>query len=164
MERIVRQIRLAFRVLWGRPTFSLIAICTLALGMGASTAVFTAVNAMLLRPLPFGDPEQVVALSLTNKDATGKIEDYGVRLTDYLDWIERNHSFQSLGAMEQIQIGITGTGEPQQVDAGRITSSFFSTLGIQPLSGRFFKPEEQTNSSYVVVLSYGLWQRLFGGK
>jgi putative ABC transport system permease protein len=164
METILRQIRLAMRLLMSRPSFSIIAITTLALGIGASTAVFTAVNAILLRPLPFGNPDGIVSVSSTNQDATGKVDNYGVSITDYLDWTERNQVFRSLAAMEQAQISLTGLGQPQQVDIGRITANFFPTLEVQPLLGRFFLPKEQTNSSNIVILSYGLWQQLFAGE
>lgn len=164
MENIFRQIRFAIRLLSSRPTFTCIAVCTLALSIGASAAVFTAVNGILLRPLPFGHSKDLVTVASTNKDATGKISDYGTNIQNYLDWTDRNHVFQSLAAMEQIQVGLTGLGEPEQIDAGRITANFFSTLEVQPLLGRVFLPEEQTASSNVVILSYGLWQRMFGGR
>jgi putative ABC transport system permease protein len=163
IESIFRQVRLAVRLLWIRPAFTIIAIATLALAMGAGTAVFTAVNAILLRPLPFGNPDQIVAVNSTNQDATGKVEDYGASINDYLDWAERNQVFQSLAAMDQMQISITGLVQPQQVDIGRVTANFFSTFDVQPVLGRFFLPQEQTNSSNVVILSYGLWQQFFAG-
>src|SRR4029453_17317027 len=131
IESIFRQIRLAIRLLWMRPAFTIIAIATLALAMGASTAVFTAVNAILLRPLPFGNPDQIVAVSSTNRDATGKVDDYGATINDYLDWAERNQVFQSLAAMDQMQISITGLDQPQQIDIGRVTANFFSTFGVR---------------------------------
>lgn len=139
-------------------------ILTLALGIGACAAVFAVVNSVLLRPLPFAAPDQLALVPSQNQDASGKLEDYGVSVSDFLDWRERNHSFSALAAMQPGEVAITGNGDPEQVEAGFISADLFSTLGVIPHLGRFFTESEEVADSNVVILSHGFWQRRFGGQ
>ncbi len=164
MDALQRHLRFAFRQFVRNPIFTGAVVLTLGLGIGANTAVFTVVNALLLRSLPFPDSKKLVTVVSTNVDASGRMEEYGVSLSDYVDWIERNLSFRGLAAMEPFEIGLTGFGDPEQIDAGRVSSNFFSVFAVPPRLGRFFLPDEAIKSPQVAVLSYGFWKRVLGEK
>ena len=141
------------------PGFTLAAIVTLALGIGANTAIFTVTSALLLRPLPYRDPQQLV--SLVAKDKT---TDRGGTLLRYELVRDRNQSFQSVAAWATDDLNLTGHGEPMQARVGRVTPNFFSTLGVRPQLGRAFTAEEgRPEGQPVVMLSDSLWQNRFGG-
>jgi putative ABC transport system permease protein len=145
-----------------RPAFTIIALLTLALGIGANTAIFSVVNAVLLRPLPFRDPEQVV---MVWEDASFA----GFPLNtpapaNYVDWKNQNQSFADMAASAEQSFNLTGDGDPERVTAYAVTYNFFPLFGVQPLIGRGFLPEEdRPGSNKVVVLSYSLWQSRYGG-
>jgi putative ABC transport system permease protein len=155
----LHDIRFALRLLVKSPTFTLIAVLTLALGIGANTAIFTVVNSVLLRPLPFRDPSRLVLVIEKSKYPT-----ITVSYQNYLDWRDQSHSFESMEAIYGANMTLTGKGDPERLVARRITAGFLPTLGIAPSIGRNFTAEEDRAGGVpVAILSYGLWQHDFGG-
>jgi putative ABC transport system permease protein len=162
MDQLIKDIRYGLRGLWKRPGFTAVAVITLALGIGANAAIFSVVNAVLLRPLPFQDPDRLVIVwedaafagFPRNTPAPG----------NYLDWKSQAQSFADMAATHETSMNLTGDGEPQRVATRDVTANFFPVLGVQPLIGRGFLPEEdQPQANRVVVLSYPLWQGRYGG-
>jgi putative ABC transport system permease protein len=159
MFRLLQDVRFGFRLLVKSPGFTAIAILTLALGIGTNTAIFSVVNAVLLRPLPYRDPSHLVLIIEKSKYPT-----ITVSYQNYLDWRDQSHSFESMEAIYGANMTLTGKGEPERLVARRVTAGFFPTLGISPKIGRNFTPEEdRAGGTPVAILSYGLWQRSFGG-
>lgn len=158
-----KTIVIVMKTIWRKPSFSALVILTLALGIGASSAVFTVVHSVLLRPLPFRSPERLALVPSLNRDSTGKMDQYGVSLRDLLDWRQRSRSFSELAAMQPTEFAVTGFGDPEQVEAGYITANLFETLGVRPPAGRFFSNSEEVADSNVVVISDGFWKRRLGG-
>jgi putative ABC transport system permease protein len=159
MSTLLHDIRYAARLLAKSPSFTLIAVLTLALGIGANTGIFTVVNAVLLRPLPFQDPSRLVLVIEKSKYPT-----ITVSYENYLDWRDQSHSFESMEAIYGVNLTLTGKGNPERLVARRITAGFLPTLGVSPKLGRNFTPEEdRAGGTPVAILSYGLWQRNFGG-
>jgi len=163
METLLRDIRYGVRSLLKRPGFTAIALIALALGIGANTAIFTLVNAVLLRPLPFAEPDRLVWV-------WGNIKNGGNRASvcppDFLDYRQQNKSFEEFAASFSVPLRLnhTGDGEPERLEAGGVTGNYFQTLGVKPAFGRTFLLEnEKPGSDQVVVLSYSLWQKRFGG-
>ena len=145
------------------PGFTSVAVITLAVGIGANTAVFSAIDAILLQPLPYVHPEQLMLVS-ESVPAMGGGDDNGVAAGEYLDYRDRNHSFAKTAAYQNDGFNLTGAGAPLRVNASRATTSLFSLLGVRPILGRTFTDEEsQPGGDNVVVISYGLWQRQYGG-
>ncbi len=149
METLIKDIRYGVRGLLKRPGFTVIALITLALGIGANTAIFSVVNAVLLRPLQFKDPEQLV---IVWEDATfAGFPRNTPAPGNYFDWKNQNQSFADMAASAETSFNITGDGEPERVMAFTVTENFFPLFGVQPLLGRNFLPEEdrpaQTRSS-----------------
>jgi putative ABC transport system permease protein len=144
-----------------RPGFTIIALITLALGIGANTAIFSVVNAVLLRPLPFQDPEQLV---IVWEDATfAGFPRNTPAPANYVDWKNQNQSFSDMAASHETSFNLTGDGEPERVSAYSVTANFFPLLGVQPLLGRSFLTEEdRPGANKVAVLSYSLWQSRYG--
>src|SRR5579864_1915192 len=148
--------RQTIRSLWKTPGFTLAAILALAIGIGGNTAMFSLVNAVLLRPLPYRDPGRLVVLSQTVK-ATGGVND--VSAADFQDWRDRARWFEQMTAFTGAALNLTGGDRPEKVIGMMATSSFFSTLGVAPALGRgFAKGEDQAGAERVVVLSDGLWR------
>ncbi|HST19633.1 MAG TPA: ABC transporter permease [Blastocatellia bacterium] len=160
MEILLQDVRYGFRMLLRKPGFTVVAIITLALGIGANTAIFSVVNGVLLKSLPFPEPERLVALTETSKELSVR----PVAYPNYLDWQARQTVFENMTARMPAGGVITGNGEPERVIGRFVTASFFSTLGVQPQIGRFFNEEEdKPGAESVMVLSYILWQRHFEG-
>ena len=159
---MIKEIQFALRGLLKRPAFTAIAVLTLALGIGANTAIFSVVNAVLLRPLPLKDPDRLMTFW---HSAPAK----GLRHLDLNDALfayyrERTHTFESLAAYEGGEVALTGNGDPEVVPAAAITFNYFNVLGREPLHGRAFTAQEDTpGNNNVAILSYSLWQRRFGG-
>lgn len=153
-----QDVRYALRTLAKSPGFTAIAILTIGLGIGANTAIFTVVNAVLLKPLPFRDPSKLVLVEERNS--------YNIISTsyeNYRDWRDQSTSFESMQASCSTAMTLTGWGDPQLLTARYTTSGFFPLLGVQPAAGRNFLPEEDKPSGApVVMISYSLWQRLGG--
>ena len=164
MSGIRQDISYAFRQLLKNRTFSVIAVLTLALGIGANTAIFSVVNGVLLRPLPFKDPATLVRVWHTPpaKSFPG-MDRFSVSAANYIDWHRENHSFESMAIYNYHGFTWTGADKPLRVDASAVSNGFFETLGVPPLYGRVFSPEEdQPGRNSVVILSYRLWQEHFG--
>ena len=161
---MLRDLKMAIRHLSKSPGFSLTAILTLALGIGATTAIFSIVEGVLLRPLPFPHPEQLVALSdkLQGVDVNG-VTDVGVTTTDIVNYIRDTHSFTALGGYQFYGHELSGLGEPAQINDTRMTAGVFSALEVQPLLGRVFTQQEDDEHQQVAVLSYATWQSRFHG-
>jgi putative ABC transport system permease protein len=161
-EAFGRDLRCALRALRKSPGFALIAIIVLALGTGANTAVFSIFHAVLLRPLPFHDPDRVMLVF-------EKIPKRGVNRSDlcaanFFDLQQRNHSFTTMAILSGRGFALTGDGSPEQVAGALVSGSFFSVLGVAPERGRAFRDQdEEPGAPGVVILSYGLWQRRYGG-
>ena len=160
MDTLLQDLRFAVRTLRKAPAFTAAAVLTLALGIGANSAIFSVVNAVLLRPLPYPDPDRLVVV-------WGTYPEFGrtaTSLPDFRDWRASATSFAQMAARHGTIFNLTSAGEPVQLSADRVTANFFPTLGVQPALGRGFLPEEELGSeNRVVVLSHGLWQRQFGG-
>ena len=162
MDSIIKDIRFAVRSLLKRPGFSAIVVLTLALGIGANAAVFSVINAVLLRPLPYRDIDRVVTLWQNNtKAGTPRNE---VSPANFIDWKEQSSSFESLAGIEPTGFTLVGDGEPERFSGWLVTSGFFQVAGTDALLGRTFNDEDyQPGNTRVVVLGHGLWQRRFGG-
>ena len=161
METLLKDLRYGVRMLMKRPAFTAIAIIALALGIGATTAIFSVVNAVLLRPLPYPQPDQLMVVKETNYPRG--LADMNVSLPDFHVWRERNQVFDYVAAHQYNNYNITGTGEPERVLGLMVSSDLFPVLKVSPILGRTFTlEEEQFGKHQVVVLSYGLWARHFG--
>ena len=162
METLFKDIRYGIRGLLKRPGFTVIALITLALGIGANTAIFSVVNAVLLRPLPFQKPEELVIV--WEDLAFAGFPHNTPAPANYVDWKTQNQSFVDMAASRETSFNLTGDGEPERVSTYAVTANFFPLLGVQPLLGRSFTPDEdRPGGSKAVVLSYGLWQSRYGG-
>ena len=161
---MLRDLKIAIRHLSKSPGFSLTAVLTLALGIGATTAIFSIVEGVLLRPLPFPHPEQLVVLSdtLQGVEVNG-ITEAGVTGPDVVNYTRDTHSFSALGGYTQPAYELSGIGDPAQVNAARMTPGVFSALEVEPLLGRVFAQQEDDQKQQVAVLSYATWQSRFHG-
>lgn len=160
VEELWMDLKFGARMLWKNPGFTVIALLTLSLGIGASTAIFSVVNGVMLTPLNFPAPERLVVISETSKE----VPVMTVAYPNYLDWRAQQTLFENLAARLPAGGVLTGDGEPERVTGRFVTASFFPTLGVQPHIGRFFTEDEDTpGAARVIVLGYGLWQRRFGG-
>src|ERR1700682_653903 len=161
----MRDFRHSLRALLKQPLFSGIVILTFALGIGANTAVFSVLNAVLLRPLPFHQPHELVALSLydTRTGPEGVSEQSTVSYPDFVDWRAQNRVFDGLAVYFNQSLTLTDGKEAIHLQAEAVSANLFAVLGIQPILGRAFSPNEDEPGNRVVVLSHGLWQRRFGG-
>ncbi len=160
IETLVQDLRLGARGLWRRPGFSAAAVLTLALGIGANTAVFSVIQHVLLAPLPYQDPDRAVVIwsKWTGFDKTW------VSDAEAADYATRVPAFSAAGAWSGAQVNLTGDGsDPVRIGAAFVTPNLFSVLGVNPMAGRGFTEEEAQTTPTVVILSYGLWQRRFGG-
>ena len=164
MSGIFQDLRYAVRQLRKSPGFTAVAVITLALGIGANTAIFSVVNGALLRPLAFREPNRLVHIWHVPpaKNFPG-MTTFAVSAANYLDWHSQNQVFENMAIYTYHGFTLTGSVKPEQVDAGAVSSSFFETLGVQPMLGRVFSPQEdQLGRSNVVVLSHRFWQEHFG--
>ncbi|PYU45127.1 MAG: ABC transporter permease, partial [Acidobacteria bacterium] len=154
-----QDVRYGLRVLAKNPGFTAIAVLTLALGIGANTALFSVVNGVLLNPLPFPSPDELVAVY--TKSPT--FQESSISYPNFLDWQRDSQSFASLCAFRSDNFNMTGAGEPERVHTHMISAEFFTALGMQPVLGRAFRPEEdKAGAGPVAILSDGLWSRKFG--
>jgi putative ABC transport system permease protein len=162
MHTLIGDIRYGFRMLARKPAFTVLAILTLALGIGANTAIFSVVDAVLLRPLPFRNADRLVQLFET-ESAPGNFPMTG---QDYLDWRAQNRTFQDMAVYSyQTSYNVSATGEPERAQVVEAQANFFDMLGVWPVRGRaFLNGEDQVGRNHVAVLSYAFWQRNFGGQ
>ena len=158
----MNDLRFGFRLLRKSPGFALVAVLTLALGIGANTTVFSAVDAVLLRPLPYYQPDRLV---LVNETVMNSGNDYiGVAAQEYQDYRDQNQAFSNVAAFETAGFNLTGEGPPLRVQAASISASAFPTLRVSPIMGRAFTSEEdRSGSDHVVELSYSLWKSQYHG-
>jgi len=157
---MIQDLRFAVRVLFKNKALTAVALLTLALGIGANTAIFSVVNAVLLNPLPYRNPDRLVAL-WENVPEHGR---WRVSPANFFDWKKQNTVFEDVAAFGQGSSALTGVGEPEQLAGGRVSSGYFAVVGVEPLLGRSFAPEEyEPEKGQVVILGYSLWQRRFGG-
>jgi predicted permease len=156
VETVFQDARFALRTFAAQPGFVAVVLTTLALGIGANTAVFSVLRAVLLEPLPLPEPERIVFV--WEHDRLRKTEREAASYPDYVDLRAQASQFEYLGASQGMNVTLTGTGEAERVPAARVSSAYFGVLGLQPVIGRVFGPGEDG-----VVLSYSLWQRKFGG-
>ncbi|MGI8432889.1 MAG: ABC transporter permease [Chthoniobacterales bacterium] len=159
---MLTDLRYALRLLWKSPGFSLIAIATLALGIGANTAIFSVVNAVLLRPLPFPRPEKL--LSLWELNPQKGQEHQQVSAADFADWEKQTRTLASVAAYSNWNYNLTGGEEARRLNTVLVSAKFFQTLGAQPEVGRTLLPADDVEGKdNVVVLSHAFWQSRFGG-
>ena len=159
MNTFFQDIRYGLRMLGENPGFAAIAILTLALGIGANTALFSVVNGVLLSPLPFPNPDQLYALYSTS----ALDQQDSISYPNFVDWRKDNHSFSTLGAFRSSDMNLTGTGEPERLHGHMVSAELFPTLEIPPILGRNFRSEEdQAGAAAVAIISDGLWKRKFG--
>ena len=158
----MQDIRFAFRTLRNNPGFTLVVMATLGLGIGINTAIFSVVNGVLLRPLPYTEPDDIMTLWEANPQLD-VAQDQVAALT-FLDWVDRSQSFASLGAynLESYVLGGLGKGEPLPVSGAQISPAIFEVVDAQPALGRAFQEEEATpGNDFVVILSNSLWTQRF---
>ncbi|HXM76188.1 MAG TPA: ABC transporter permease, partial [Thermoanaerobaculia bacterium] len=161
MRSLAQDLRHAARVLARSPGFAAIAIASLALGIGANTAIFSVVHGVLLRPLAFPSPDRLVALEERDKEGNGSNTSYAT----YVDWRARSRSFADIAVASYWNPKLSGEGgaEPEKIEGLRVSDGFFRVLGIRPAIGRDFLPAEDLKTApRVAILSHGLWKRRFG--
>ena len=159
IETLVQDLRYAGRLLRNSPGFTIVVVATLALGIGVNTAVLSVVNGVLLNPLPYWQPDQLAALYSGTTEGERGISSY----PNFLDWARDNRSFAALAAYRPDSFNLAGMGEPERVPVEMVSASFFPLLGVQPILGRAFLPnEDQLGSAPVVLISHGFWKRKFG--
>jgi predicted permease len=160
MTNLFQDLRYGLRMLAKNPAFTLIAVVTLGLGIGATTALFSVVNGVLLNPLPYSNPGELVEVAAK----APPFSESSVSYPNFVDWVRENHTFQSLAGYRQSQLSLTGSGEAINVKTMQLSAGFFPLLGVKPLIGRNFAPEDdKRGAAPVVMLSYGLWKAKFGG-
>ena len=181
MRWLIADARIGLRGLWKNPAYALAALTALALGIGANTAIFSVVNAVLLRPLPFANPERLVFIRVKSTESVQGSED-AVSLPDYMDYRQQSSAFENLAAIKPgpatgavapltsladhmtAQSILEGGAEPEFIATGEVSYNFFETLGLTPIRGRFFtRQDEGPSPARVTVVSYEFWQRRFGG-
>jgi putative ABC transport system permease protein len=161
MAALLEELRYGFRMLRKKPGFTAVAVGTLALGIGANTAIFSIVRAVLLRPLSYPDPGRLVMVWEQNPHR-GWYENI-VSGANFLDWKKQNHVFAGLAATKSNFFNLSGNGSPEEIAGERVTTNLFSVLGVQPLRGRLFLADEEQRERAAVIVSYALWQQRYGG-
>jgi len=153
--------KFAFRQLLKNPAFTAVAVLTLALGIGANTAIFSFVHAVLLSPLPFRDPDRLMML---DEKWLPRFPHFESTPKDFLSWQEQNSSFGQMAAFASVAFNLTDGDGPERISGVRVSANLPTLLGVKPLVGRGFTAEEdKAGNDRVVLLSHGLWQRRFGG-
>jgi predicted permease len=158
MQPLLQDLRYGLRILASNAGFTIVAVLTLALGIGANTAIFSVINGVLLQPLPYVDPSRLVILG----EKTPEFDTMSVSYPNFLDWQRESRSFESLGAHRWTAYDLTGSGTPEHLDGKMVSSGFFSILGITPILGRDFAArEDHVGANRVALISEGLWKRRF---
>jgi predicted permease len=161
MEELLQDLKYAVRMLAKNRSFTIVAVLTLALGIGANTALFSVANGVLLNPLPFPAPNQLVALYAKRVS----FERASISYPNFLDWQRDNRSFASMAAFRQDDFNLTGAGEAEHIRGEMVSADFFATLGVKLVEGRFFTPDEdRIGGAAVALISAGLWTRKFGAE
>ena len=158
---MLNDFRYALRQLIKAPSFTIVAILTLALGIGACTAIFSVVKTVLLSPLDYPDPDRLVIIRETNLP---QFPEFSVSPPNFIDWQKQAKSYEYLAATASATLNLTGEGEPQRLIGVAVTAHYFDVYGVKPVLGRMLLPEEDApGKNHVIVLSHGFWQRVFGG-
>src|SRR6266850_6773318 len=160
---MVNDLRYALRQLRKDPGFTVVAVLSLALGIGANTAIFGVINGVLLRTLPYRDPDRLAILWKTVPKKN--IQEDWTSYPTFKDWRDQNHVFEDMALVfrpEAAQVVLTGNDRPERIQGAKVSANFFSVMGVSPVLGRSFSPDEGERGDQVVVLSYGFWQRQFG--
>ncbi len=164
MERLIQDIRYAARVLIKGRAVTAVAVFALALGIGANTAIFSVVNAVLLRPLPYETPERLVMLWENNPEVQIGFDLLPVAIANFVDWRDQSESFEHVSILDSNRMTLTGGQEPERVAGASVSASFFQLMGISPAFGRAFSEEEdRPGANRVAVISHAMWQSRFGG-
>jgi predicted permease len=168
IDNLVQDLRFGLRMLRQSPAFTAVAILTLALGIGANTAIFSVVHAALLRPLPYAQPDRLITLGevRSQRDPTDELTmgTWNVSYPDYLDWRTQSKTFESLAGFNGDGFTLRGAGEPESVFAVQVTTNFFSTFGVKPVLGRdFYAGEDAPSGPHVAILTHSFWRSRFGG-
>src|SRR5918911_5062649 len=160
LEELWQDLRYGLRMLLKNPGFTLVAVVALALGIGANSAIFSVVNSLLLRPLPFEQPDRLVQVWETSAKL-GRNE-ITASFPNFADWRDQNHVFEQMVAYSDWSFNLTGSAEPERIRSAIVSHAFFSTLGIKPILGRtLLLDEDQPGKDLSVVISQRLWQRRF---
>jgi putative ABC transport system permease protein len=165
METLFQDLRYAFRILLKRPGFTAVAVLALALGIGANSAIFSVVNGVVLRPLPYKDPDRLMMVWSRRPllQALAGSQEFPVSAADFTDWRDQNQVFEQIAAFHSQPFNITGAGEPEFLGGVRSSANLVSLLGVEAKLGRTFLAEEdQPGAGHVVIISHGLWERRFG--
>jgi putative ABC transport system permease protein len=161
MMTLLNDIRYGARMLLKNPGVTIIVIIALALGIGANTAIFSVVNAVLLRPLPYQESERLIFLN----EKSPVLDEMSISYPNFVDWRQQNQTFEKMGVYNRASYNLTGAGEAERIVTGQVSADLFSVLRVNPLHGRVFtNDEDKPGGTPVVVLSYGMWQRRFGGQ
>jgi putative ABC transport system permease protein len=161
MQTIWQDLRYGVRMLLKNPGITFVVILALALGIGANTAIFSVVDAVLLRPLPYPESDRLVFLNETSK----AMDEISISYPNFTDWRNQNHVFEKIGVYNRDSYNLTGAGEAERIVTGQVSADLFAALRVNPAMGRLFtNDEDKPGASPVVVLSYPLWQRCFGGQ
>src|SRR2546422_996275 len=161
MNTLWQDIRFAVRMLLKNWSVTAIIVVVLALGIGANTAIFSVVNAALLRPLPYVDPDKLVRLS----EDSPNVPQMSISYPNFLDWREQNKVFSGIAALQFRSLNLTGKDEPERLAGRGVSAEFFDLLGVKPALGRSFAPEEdRPGANPVCIISAGLWQRRVGAE
>jgi putative ABC transport system permease protein len=161
MQKMWQDLRYGARMLLKNPAITFVVILALALGVGANTAIFSVVDAVLLRPLPYPESDRLVFLNETSKS----MDEISVSYPNFTDWRNQNHVFEKIGVYNRGSYNLTGSGEAERIVTGQVSADMFAALRVNPLMGRLFtNDEDKPGATPVVLLSYPLWQRRFGGQ
>src|ERR1700747_1828281 len=164
MTALMRNLKFAIRLLLKSPAFACAAVTIMALGIGANTAIFSIVHGVLLEPLPFRDANRLVQLLHTPPQSSFPgMTEFSVSAANFLDWQKQNHVFEQMALYTGAGYDITGIGKPEAIRASPVSDGFFSVLGVQPLYGRVFLPDEdRPGHNHEVILTYKFWQSHYG--
>jgi putative ABC transport system permease protein len=161
MSTLLQDIRYALRMLRKAPGFTAVAVITLALGIGANTAIFSIVDAVMLRPLPYPEPDRLMFMTEMALQRNGTMTEGAVSYPDFFDWRAGNHVFEAMASYRNDDFTLIGSGDPMHISGETVSNEFFSVLQVPPFLGRGFLPEEEKAGTRVVVLSHELWQSAF---
>ncbi len=164
IKDVFAEFRQALRSLIRCPSFSIVSVLTIALGMAGILCILFVLNSVVLRKPPFPHPDKLFMIVSINRDATGKVDEYGSSLVDFIDWQRSNHSFEQMATLEMGEAAITDLAEPTQIQSLTTTSNLLTVLAVRPQLGRFFVAEEENSTSRVAFISDQLWRRIYGGR
>src|SRR4030095_12937813 len=163
MQGLIQDLRYGVRMLIKSPAVTAVSIIALTLGIGANTAIFSVVHAVLLRSLPYSEGDRLAIVWEHRKSGKGNPQNV-INMGNFFDWKEQNTVFSDMAAFFDQNANLTGVGDPEEIPTQIATTNLFYLLGVNPIKGRTFAPDDgQTGQSRVVVISYDLWQRRFGG-